>query len=191
MRAPYPNGAFDADTFLAFLEGTVAARSESWHPLLPVALHASPERNPAVHALRRECAFREAAFERRVARVLRRLLTLGRAKPAGRRPGTRNRPRTRSAEERRVQQLAPQLRTFIRTAKRLCLSGRHPRPALAGVVELIGAAPPSVEQIEHVFLKLGPPRRLTASPEAIVRWIVAKHLGIGLVAAKNLIKRTR
>jgi hypothetical protein len=108
----------------------------------------------------------------------------------GRRVGSKNRPRDRPPEELRMQQLAPELRGLIKHAKRLCREGRNPSPALGRIADLLTPSP-SAKDIETFSVEVGPPRRLRKSPEEIVRWVVAKHLGIGLSAAKNLIKRPR
>jgi hypothetical protein len=109
---------------------------------------------------------------------------------AGRPVGSKNRPRSPSSNEQGVRELVPRLRAFIREAKRLCREGRNPNRAFGQVVDLL-TAPPSAKAIEAFCVEVRPPRRMRKSPEEIVRWVVAKHLGIGLVAAKNLIKRPR
>jgi hypothetical protein len=109
---------------------------------------------------------------------------------AGRAIGSRNRLKALPVEHQQILKVVPQLRVLIKEAKRLCREGRDPGRAFDRVEQVLGP-PPSSKQIHQHFVQAGPPRTLRAAPEEIVRWIVAKHLGMGLTAAKRLIKVTR
>jgi hypothetical protein len=109
---------------------------------------------------------------------------------AGRLAGSKNRPRRRPAEHQELLRLVPRLRALVKHAKQLCREGRDPGRAFDRLVQMVGA-PPSTKQIHQQFVQLGSPRVIRKPQEEIVRWIVAKHLGIGLTAAKLLIKRPR
>ena len=108
---------------------------------------------------------------------------------AGRITGSKNRPKPLPREHQEILTLVTRLRALVKQAKQVCRGGRDPGRAFDQVVQLLGA-PPSSRQIQQRFV-VGPPRSVRMPQEEIVRWIVAKHLGIGLTAAKRLIKRPR
>ena len=108
----------------------------------------------------------------------------------GRTVGSKNRPKPRPVEHQEVVKVVPRLRALIKKAKQLCREGRDPGRVFDQVVHVL-SAPPSSKLIQQQFVQAGPPRSLRTPQEEIVRWIVAKHLGIGLTAVKRLIKRQR